>query len=112
MIKVTQIAVLTSVLALWPVAKAEEATSSSEYVLTYSYAELTSDSGRDLVLRRIVRAAKSYCPSYSKVRSLDAVRTCIEGVVEDLVAKVGDQEFIAFVEGQRSEDWVVAGVQP
>ncbi len=83
-----------------------------EYVLTYSYADLQSDSGRKLVLQRIVSAAKRYCPSYSRVRSLDAVRTCVDGVVEDLVAKVSSSEFTAYVEGERNEGWSVAGVEP
>ena len=84
----------------------------SEYVLSYSYAELKSDSGRKLVLNRIVHAAKRYCPDYATVRSIDAVQTCVDGVIADLVAKVQDQGFTAYVQGQRSNDWSIARVQP
>ena len=79
-------------------AKAED----TQYVLNYSYAELKTEAGRKAVLKRIVRTARQYCPSYSQVRSLKVVQECVDGVVADLVDKVEDRSFIAFVEHNQS----------
>ena len=67
----------------------------SEYALTYSNSELATSEGRQVVYQRIVRAAKRYCPDYGEIRSRRDVRSCVDGVVRDLVSKIPHPEFTA-----------------
>jgi UrcA family protein len=67
------------------------------YVLTYSEPELNTVPGMQNVHQRIVRVAKNYCPSYSQIKSHTAVKTCVDGVVQDLVGKIENGNFQAFV---------------
>ncbi len=59
-----------------------------QYVLAYAANELSNYDGVRGVHARIVKAAKQYCPTYARIRSVREVNTCIEDVVADLVAKV------------------------
>ncbi len=74
--------------------------SADEYVLTYSEKELANYTGVKSVHERIVKAAKQYCPTYSQIRSHADVKTCVDGVVEDLVSKVNHPRMTAFHDGQ------------
>jgi UrcA family protein len=60
----------------------------NEYAISYSNAELTTFAGVQDVHARIVAAARNYCPSYSQIRSQRDVKSCVEGVVKDLVNKI------------------------
>lgn len=76
------------------------AASADEYVLTYSEKELGNYNGVKAVHERIVKAAKQYCPTYSQIRSHRDVKTCVDGVVEDLVNKVNHPRMAAYHDGQ------------
>ncbi len=82
-----------------------------QYVLSYSQTELTNDAGRQAVYQRIVRSAKAYCPPYAQIRSRQDVATCVDGVVEDLVAKIASSDFHAFVNGARTPQTELAQSQ-
>ncbi len=79
------------------------AVASDEYVLTYSAQELSTFSGVEDVHARIVKTAKQYCPTYSQIRSHKDVQNCVDGVVSDLVAKVGHPQLSGYHAG---EEWV------
>ena len=72
-----------------------------EYVLTYSEKELATFGGVADVHARIVKAAKQYCPTYSQIRSHADVKTCVDGVVSDLVLKVNHARMTSFHSGDR-----------
>lgn len=73
-----------------------------EYMVAYSNAELTSPKGVEDVHARIVRAAKRYCPSYSQIRSVREVESCVADVVEDLVSKVDHPQLTSLHESGSS----------
>lgn len=73
-----------------------------EYVLAYSTKELSTFSGVEDLHKRIVKTAKQYCPTYSQIRSHADVKTCVDGVVEDLVAKVDHPRLSGYHAG---EEW-------
>jgi UrcA family protein len=60
-----------------------------DYTLSYSAKELANSDGVTSVHKRIVKAAKDYCPTYSQIRNVRDVQSCVDGVVDDLVNKVG-----------------------
>ncbi|NOX52464.1 MAG: UrcA family protein, partial [Gammaproteobacteria bacterium] len=62
--------------------------SAGEYTMTYSEGELKNIQGVKAVHARMVKAATRYCPTYTEIRSLADVRTCVNGVVSDLVGTV------------------------
>ena len=84
------------------------AVAADEYVLSYSEKELANFAGVENVHTRIVKAAKQYCPSYSSVRSLADVRTCVDGVVEDLVAKIDHPKMTSYHQGFRGEQVAIS----
>ncbi|MEM7099601.1 MAG: UrcA family protein [Pseudomonadota bacterium] len=76
------------------------AATAGEYVLTYSETELATHDGVKDVHSRIVAAARDYCPTYSRVRSLAEVRDCIDDVVDDLVDKVNHPKMTSYHTGE------------
>ncbi len=78
------------------------AAANDEYVLTYSAQELSTFSGVQDVHKRIVKTAKQYCPTYSQIRSHNDMKTCVEGVVSDLVEKVNHPQLSGYHAG---EEW-------
>ena len=62
------------------------------YIISYSEQELATVQGRAQVLERIRKAAKGYCPTYLQIKSHSDVRACVDGVVEDLLSKVGNAQ--------------------
>ncbi len=79
------------------------AVANDEYVLTYSANELSTFNGVQDVHARIVKTAKQYCPTYSQIRSHADVKTCVDGVVADLVEKVDHPQLSGYHAG---EEWV------
>lgn len=77
--------------ALAPVAMAED-----DYAITYTDSELRSFSGVERVHKKIMKAAKRYCPTYSQIRSNPEVKACIEDVANDLVSKVNHPRLTSF----------------
>lgn len=73
-----------------------------EYVVSYTYNELTNSRGVEDVHARIVKAAKAYCPTYSQIRNAKDVRVCVDGVVEDLVSKVNHPQLTSYHESGSS----------
>ena len=65
-----------------------QAAMAGEYAMSYSADELSSAPGVQDVHKRIVRTAKRYCPSSTKIRDAREARSCIADVVNDLVNKV------------------------
>ena len=77
------------------------------YALTYKADELSNYDGVRDVHARIVKAAKEYCPTYARIRSVREVNACIQDVVADLVAKVDHARLSSYHAG---DDYVqVAG---
>ena len=60
-----------------------------DYSVSYSAKELANSDGVASVHERIVKSAKDYCPTYSQIRNTRDVQSCVDGVVDDLVNKVG-----------------------
>ena len=92
LVRVAAVAMFVSALLLSSNAAAED------YVVTYKHVELTNAQGVADVHNRIVKAAKRYCPTYSKIRSNQEVRACINDVVEDLVSKVNHPQLTSLHE--------------
>ncbi|MEQ9450796.1 MAG: UrcA family protein [Pseudomonadales bacterium] len=63
------------------------------YAITYSQAELSSQTGMENLRIRIEQAARNYCPTYLQIKSHRDVRTCVRGVMKDLVVKIGNESF-------------------
>ena len=79
------------------------AVANDEYVLSYESNELSTFAGVQDVHARIVKTAKQYCPTYSQIRSHADVKTCVDGVVADLVDKVNHPQLSGYHAG---EEWV------
>ena len=71
------------------------------YTVTYSEAELVNATGMQSVYSRIYATAQSHCPKYRRIKSHRDVRTCINGVVDDLVTKMNHSGFTTFAHQQR-----------
>ena len=74
-------------------------TGAKEYQLAYGKQELTTHDGVVGLHERILRTAKQYCPSYSTVRSVRRVQTCVADVANDLVAKVNHPQLTSYHSG-------------
>ncbi|MEM7098022.1 MAG: UrcA family protein [Pseudomonadota bacterium] len=94
------IVILCQVLWMSAVSAKEE-----RYVVTYSEKELQSVAGMRQVLERIEASAKRYCPTYLEIRSRADVQTCIDEVIQDLVAKVHSPGFTAYVDRRPTEEF-------
>ncbi len=86
------ILVLTAGIAFLPFTHAADS-----YALVLQQEELTTTDGLQQVHARMLQAAKDYCPTYLQIRSRADVATCIEGVVEDLTAKIADERLTNYV---------------
>ncbi len=86
------IALLAASVALTPVAQAADG-----YSLVLQQSELASITGLQQVHARMLLAATDYCPTYLQIRSHADVATCIEGVVDDLTAKIGDERLSNYI---------------
>lgn len=69
-----------------------------DYMVSYSYTDLTTSQGVESVRKSIVKAAKQYCPTYSQIWSHADVKNCVDGVIEDLVSKVDHPQFTSLHE--------------
>ena len=70
-----------------------------EYAMSYSAQELTTAAGVKDVHARIVKVARRYCPTYTKIRDLKEVHQCVADVVEDLVTKVDNPQLTSYHAG-------------
>lgn len=86
------ILVLTAGIAFLPSTQAADS-----YALVLQQKELTTTVGLQQVHARMQQAAKEYCPTYLQIRSQADVATCIDGVVEDLTAKIADERLTNYV---------------
>ncbi len=78
-----------------------------EYTMTYSKGELRNIQGVKAVHARMVKAAKLYCPTYTEIRSLADVRTCVNGVVSDLVGTVNHSGLTRYHDGDEEISRIV-----
>lgn len=77
-----------TVIAVSSVVLATAAIADGEYRISYTAGELSSHAGVVQVHERIVEAARDYCPTYMEIRSHSDVKTCVDGVVDDLVSSI------------------------
>ena len=70
-----------------------------EYAVSYSNQELSSANGVQSVHKRIVTAARRYCPTYSQIRNTREVWACMQDVVSDLVDKVDHPQLTSYHTG-------------
>jgi UrcA family protein len=70
-----------------------------EYSLEYSGQELVTYEGVVELHERILHTAKQHCPSFSVVRSVRRVQTCVSEVADDLVAKVDHPQLTSYHHG-------------
>ena len=72
----------------------------SDYVIKYKVSELESVQGLNDVYKRIQKVARGYCPTYLEIRSRQDVKSCVDGVVNDLVASVNHNGLTALASGE------------
>lgn len=73
-------------------------TSSSNYDLVYSRADFRSPQTIQELHARIVRKARSHCPSYFITRSLADTRNCVRDVVNHLIQVIDHPQLTAFTQ--------------
>ena len=71
----------------------------NQYAISYSNQELSNHEGVAAVHQRIMRTAKQHCPSYSQVRDLRRVRSCVSEVADDLVTKIAHPQLSSYHSG-------------
>ena len=81
------------------------------YAVAYTEAQISSTDGMRALHQQIRNTAEEYCPKYSDVRSFPRINACVADVVDDLVAKVNQPAFTAYVEEQsrRARPALLAG---
>jgi len=70
------------------------------YSVSYTPEQVTTEAGMQVLHTKIRQAAKEACPTWSEARSLLRVSLCQAEVTDDLVAKVNQPAFTAFVESR------------
>ena len=70
-----------------------------EYSLVYSKDDFRSADTVAALYQRVVKTAKSYCPDYSRTKSLSNQYDCINDVVTDLVDSIDHPSLTAFANG-------------
>lgn len=76
-----------------------EKPNSSNYNLVYSQADFSSVASVQELHAKIVRTARSHCPSYFSTRSLADTRRCVRDVVTDLVRVINHPQLTAYAHG-------------
>lgn len=79
---------------------APQALADEGYALAFNPAQIRSEADMQRLHARIVDVAKVQCPTSKGVRSIRLTKSCRNDVAADLVRKVGQPEFGAFVERQ------------
>lgn len=79
---------------------AGNAVAADQYELAYSKQELASHQGVATVHKRVLRTAKAFCPSYSEVRDVRRVRSCVQDVADDLVSKIDHPKLTSYHTGE------------
>jgi len=91
--------ILGLVIALPGVLHAEKA-DSSNYNLVYSAADFSSAQTVQELHTKIVRTARTHCPSYFTTRSLADTRSCVREVVINLVRVIDHPQLTAYAQGE------------
>ena len=68
------------------------------YALAFEPSAARSSVQMETLHANILEVAKDYCPTYQEARSFRVVNACVREVAGDLVSKVGQPEFTAYVE--------------
>jgi UrcA family protein len=76
----------------------------SRYNLVYSTSDFSSPAAVEALHKRIVRTAKSHCPSYFVSRSMADTRACVRDVVNDLVKVINNPMLSAFSPGKTVQE--------
>lgn len=76
----------------------------SRYNLVYSSADFSSPAAVEALHQRIVKTAKSHCPSYFVSRSMADTRACVRDVVNDLVKVINNPMLSAFASGRTVQE--------
>ncbi len=76
-----------------------EKPSNSNYNLVYSKADFSSAESVQELHTKIVRTARSHCPSYFTTRSLADTRSCVRDVVTNLVKVINHAQLTAYAQG-------------
>ncbi len=84
---------------LLPGAALAEKPSSSNYNLVYSEADFSSAAAVQELHTKIVRTARSHCPSYFTTRSLADTRSCVRDVVTNLVRVIDHPQLTGYAHG-------------
>ena len=71
----------------------------SNYNLVYSQADFSSAASVQELHAKIVRTARSHCPSYFSTRSLADTRSCVRDVVTNLVRIINHPQLTAYAQG-------------
>ena len=82
------------------VAFAPQALADEGYSLAFEPAQIRSDADMQRLHAKILDVAKVQCPTSKGVRSIRLTKSCRSEVAADLVLKVAQPEFSAFVERQ------------
>lgn len=94
----TTILIVGLAMALPGVALAEKP-NSSNYNLVYSQADFSDAASVQELHTKIVRTARSHCPSYFSTRSLADTRSCVRDVVTNLVRVINHPQLTAYAQG-------------
>lgn len=76
-----------------------EKPNNSNYNLVYSQADFSSAASVQELHAKIVRTARSHCPSYFSTRSLADTRSCVRDVVTNLVRIINHPQLTAYAQG-------------
>jgi UrcA family protein len=71
---------------------------SSNYNLVYTEADFSSAASVQELHAKIVRTARSHCPSYFSTRSLADTRSCVRDVVTNLVRVINRPQLTAYAQ--------------
>lgn len=72
------------------------------YALAFEPSEVRNTAQMESLHETILSVAKDYCPTYQEARSFRVINACVSEVASDLVSKVAQPEFTAYVERQSS----------
>ena len=71
----------------------------ARYNLVYTTADFNSPASVQALHERIVKTARSHCPSYFVSRSMADTRTCVRDVVSNLVRVIDNPRLNAYAQG-------------
>ncbi len=76
----------------------------SRYNLVYSSSDFNSPAAVVALHDRIVKTAKSHCPSYFVSRSMADTRACVRDVVSDLIKVINNPMLSAYSSGNSVQE--------